>query len=140
MRLPMFAVSLCALALGRAWAHDESRLPRNASFTTLSVTPFAIEGLTGDAAGNLYTTGRQPDTTKNCPVWRIGANGSRTTLGFIANSPGCNPSGITFYPGGDLFIAHAALIFGGSRFFLERDPPPHRCQARHPASPIFAAG
>src|SRR5438876_4451799 len=112
MRLSTVAVSLCALTFSPAWAHDESRLPRNASFTTLSVTPFAIEGLTGDAAGNLYTTGRQPDTTRNCPVWRIGADGSRTTVGFIANSTGCNPSGITFDRGGDLYIADAATVSG----------------------------
>src|SRR2546429_6860491 len=114
MRLPMFAVSLCALALGPAWAHDESRLPRNASFTTLSVTPFAIEGLTGDAAGNLYTTGRQPDTTKNCPVWRIGANGSRPTRGFLPNSPGRHPARVTLCPRRRLHIPHAAILSVGS--------------------------
>src|SRR2546427_1035973 len=101
MRLSTVAVSLCALTFSPAWAHDESRLPRNASFTTLSVTPFAIEGLTGDAAGNLYTTGRQPDTTKNCPVWRIGANGSRPTLGLIPEPTGRHPARITLYRGGD---------------------------------------
>src|SRR3989442_12592137 len=103
MRLSTVAVSLCALAFGPAWAHDESRLPRNASFTTLSVTPFAIEALTGDAAGNLYTTGRQPDTTRNCPLWRIGAVGARTTLGFVPNSTNCNPFGVNFDRAADLF-------------------------------------
>src|SRR5436190_10402089 len=139
MRLPMFAASLCALALGPAWAHDESRLPRNASFTTLSVTPFAIEGLTGDAAGNLYTTGRQPDTTKNCPVWRIGADGSRTTVGFIANSTGCNPSGITFDRGGDLYIADAATISGVSGFVWKVTPHPIGCQSDDSAATLCAA-
>src|SRR5436189_5767525 len=112
MRLSTVAVSLCALTFSPAWAHDESRLPRNASFTTLSVTPFAIEGLTGDAAGNLYTTGRQPDTPKNCPVWRIGADGSRTPVGFIPSSTGCNPSALTFHRAGDLYIADAAAGWG----------------------------
>ena len=139
MRLPMFAVSLCALALGPAWAHDESRLPRNASFTTLSVTPFAIEGLTGDAAGNLYTTGRQPDTTRNCPVWRIGADGSRTTVGFIANSTGCNPSGITFDRGGDLYIADAATVSGVGGLVWKVTPHPIGCQSDDSASAICAA-
>src|SRR2546427_5411000 len=105
MRLSTVAVSLCALTFSPAWAHDESRLPRNASFTTLSVTPFAIEGLTGDAAGNLYTTGRQPDTTRNCPAWRLRAHGSRTTVGLIANSTRWNPSRITFDLAGNLYFA-----------------------------------
>src|SRR2546422_9218548 len=110
MRLWTVAVSLCALTFSPVWAHDESRLPRNASFTTLSVTPFAIEGLTGDAAGNLYTTGRQPDTTKNCPLWRIGVDGSRTTVGFVPNFTSCYPSGISFDRGGDLYIVADADI------------------------------
>src|SRR2546430_6867929 len=139
MRLSTVAVSLCALTFSRAWAHDESRLPRNASFTTLSVTPFAIEGLTGDAAGNLYTTGRQPDTTRNCPVWRIGADGSRTTVGFIANSTGCNPSGITFDRGGDLYIADAATISGVGGLVWKVTPHPIGCQSDDSASAICAA-
>src|SRR5947209_16104334 len=139
MRLSTVAVSLCALTFSPAWAHDESRLPRNASFTTLSVTPFAIEGLTGDAAGNLYTTGRQPDTAKSCPVWRIGADGSRTTVGFIANSTGCNPSGITFDRGGDLYIADAATISGVSGFVWKVTPHPIGCQSDDSASAICAA-
>src|SRR5256886_1378392 len=139
MRLSTVAVSLCALTFSPAWAHDESRLPRNASFTTLSVTPFAIEGLTGDAAGNLYTTGRQPDTTKNCPVWRIGANGSRTTVGFIANSTGCNPSGITFDRGGDLYIADAATISGVGGFVWKVTPHPIGCQSAVAACATCAA-
>src|SRR2546430_5375490 len=110
MRLSPVAVSLCALTFSPAWAHDESRLPRNASFTTLSVTPLALKGLTGDAAGNLYTTGRQPDTTKNCPVWRIGADGSRAPVGFNANPTGCHPSRIPLDRGGDLYIAPAPTL------------------------------
>src|SRR5262245_63995757 len=44
--------------------------PQNPTFTTLSITPLAIEGLTGDAGGNLYTTGRAA-VPNPCPVWRI---------------------------------------------------------------------
>src|SRR2546427_13279106 len=124
MRLSTVAVSLCALTFSPAWAHDESRLPRNASFTTLSVTPFAIEGLTGDAAGNLYTTGRQPDTTKNCPVWRIGADGSGPTAGFIPNSTRCDPFGVTLERGSHLYIAEAAAISGARRFVCRVPPHP----------------
>jgi sugar lactone lactonase YvrE len=88
---------------------DSPRVPSNATFTTRAITPFAIEGLTGDAAGKLYTTGRQTEPTKKCPIWRIAADGSRVTVAFIPNTPpGCNPSGITFDRGGDLYVADAA--------------------------------
>jgi sugar lactone lactonase YvrE len=88
--------------------HDSPRVPANATFTTRAITPFAIEGLTGDDAGRLYTTGRQPDTTKKCPVWRIAADGSRVTVAFIPNAVACNPSGITFDSSGNLYIADGA--------------------------------
>src|ERR1041384_1208312 len=61
-------------------------IPKNVSFTTRAITPFAIEGLTMDATGNFYTTGRQTDPTKKCPVWRISRTGSsRVSVGFIPN-------------------------------------------------------
>ena len=83
------------------------QFPGNATFTTLAVTPLQIEGLTGDEAGNLYTTGRAavPD---RCPVWRIDAAGSLLQVGSIGNSaPGCNPSGITQDRLGNFYIADA---------------------------------
>jgi sugar lactone lactonase YvrE len=90
-----------------AWS-AQSPFPVNATFTTRHLTPFAIEGLTMDATGNFYTTGRQPDTNKKCPVWRISANGAtRVSVGFIPNSP-CNPLGIAFDSIGNLYIADAA--------------------------------
>lgn len=92
-----------------ARADDEPRFPDGATFTTLIKTPLAIEGLTGDAAGNLYTTGRETTAGTNCPVWRIDtASPSLVTVGFIPNPVACNPSGITFDAGGDLYIADAA--------------------------------
>jgi len=85
--------------------HDRGRFPRDATFTTLAVTPLAIEGLTADEAGNLYTTGRDlvGDT---CPVWKFSGS-VRTTVGFIPNPAAarCNPSGIAFDGHGDLYIA-----------------------------------
>ncbi len=78
--------------------------PTNATFTTVAITPLAIEGLTMDATGNFYTTGRQTVATKKCPVWRIGQDG-RKSVGFIPNSPLCNPSGIAFDDLGNLYIA-----------------------------------
>ena len=104
-----------------SWGANPSPFPPNVTFTTRALTPFAIEGLTMDATGNFYTTGRQPDTAKKCPVWRINpANGSRVTVGFIQNSPACNPSGITFNSIGDLFIADAAS--GGIVWKVTPDP------------------
>lgn len=93
-----------ALSVSIAWA----QFPQDPTFSTRAFTPFAIEGLTADATGNFYTTGRQPDTNRKCPVWRIAPNGQRRTVGFIPENPPCNPSGITFDGVGNLYIADAA--------------------------------
>jgi sugar lactone lactonase YvrE len=111
--MKVFAVLLagtavCISSVVRADA-DDARFPRNPTFTTRATTPYAIEGLTGDAAGNLYTTGRQPATTSNCPIWRIARDGSKKVVAFIPNAAaGCNPSGITFDRDGFLYVADAA--------------------------------
>lgn len=100
------------LSLGGSVAWSAQALqppfPANATFTTRATTPLAIEGLTMDATGNFYTTGRQPEASKKCPVWRIGPSGSRVSVGFIPNSPACNPSGIAFDGVGNLYISDAA--------------------------------
>jgi hypothetical protein len=67
-------------------------IPNNVHFTTRAITPFAIEGLTMDATGNFYTTGRQTDTTKKCPVWRISLMAHRVTVGFIPNQANTPPT------------------------------------------------
>ena len=112
MRSARIAAALCVLNFGLAAADEPAQLPRNASFTTLIVTPLAIEGLTGDAAGNLYTTGRAAAGTP-CPVWRIAtSHPTLVQVGSIPNSSGaCNPSGITFDAYGNLYVADAN--FGG---------------------------
>jgi sugar lactone lactonase YvrE len=100
------AAALAALS-ALAFADDDHRgpLPRNAAFTTQAITPLAIEGLTADDEGNLYTTGREliADT---CPVWKF-TGATRTTVGFIPSpaTARCNPSGIAFDAHGDLYIA-----------------------------------
>jgi len=111
MNAKVFAVLLAGTTIafaGLTRADDEGRFPSNPTFTTRAITPFAIEGLTGDAAGNLYTTGRQTDTTKKCPIWRIARDGSRVSVAFIPNPAGCNPSGITFDAAGNLYVADGA--------------------------------
>jgi len=96
-------LSLSLFAWAPAWADDDphARLPRDATFSTLFLTPRAIEGLTGDDAGNLYTTGRGANP---CPVWRISlASPALVPVGFVP-AP-CSPSGIAFDAKGDLFLS-----------------------------------
>jgi sugar lactone lactonase YvrE len=102
-------LSLWLFASPLAWAdEDHSRFPRDATFSTLILTPFAIEGLTGDDAGNLYTTGRPAG--QPCPVWRIFVDSpSLVTVGFVP-AP-CSPSGIAFDAKGDLFVADADKVW-----------------------------
>jgi len=97
---------LAAIAIPIA-ADDDHPFPRHATFTTLAITPLAIEGLTGDDLGNLFTTGRAAVPTR-CPVYRIDTGGVRSEVGSIGNAaPGCNPSGIRRDRAGNFFIADA---------------------------------
>lgn len=106
-----FALLGLSLFLCTAWADGDdhgARFPRDATFTTLIVTPNGIEGLTGDDAGNLYTTGRVAGVP--CPVWRISAAApALVTVGFVP--PPCSPSGITFNDRGDLFLSDADKVW-----------------------------
>src|SRR5262245_36835463 len=115
MKNATLAAAACAAALAAlstlalADDDDRGRFPRDATFTTLAVTPLAIEGLTADDAGNLYTTGRDL-ISDVCPVWKFTGSPptvTRTTVGFIPNpsTARCNPSGIAFDAHGNLYIA-----------------------------------
>ena len=102
------SVVLAVLAsIGSVGVGDTQRFPEPATFTTLAITPFAIEGLTGDEGGNLYTTGRAP-LPDRCPLWRIDPGGALLQIGSIGNAaPGCNPSGIVRDRQGTFYIADA---------------------------------
>jgi len=102
---------LTAIILAAA-GPGHGQFPDNVSFTTVSITPLAIEGLISDDSGALYTTGRAAAPAR-CPVWRIeGASGggpiTPVQVGSIPNAaPGCNPSGITRDERGSFYIADA---------------------------------
>jgi sugar lactone lactonase YvrE len=106
---PTGGVLIALLAAGSGLTGGEF-FQSDVTVTTLSVTPFAIEGLTGDDNGVLYTTGRAP-LPGRCPLWQIdGAAGpvAPVQIGSIPNaSPGCNPSGIARGADGSFFVADA---------------------------------
>jgi sugar lactone lactonase YvrE len=81
----------------------------------LVTTPLAIEGLTGDHHGNLYTTGRSPGAGLSCPVWRTSISRSGlVVVGYVpAPSPSgqCSPSGLTFNSAGQLFVCDGDRIY-----------------------------
>ena len=105
MRTHTVLLAMLACVGSSISAADDQRFPDNASVTTLAITPFAIEGLTGDEHGNLYTTGRAP-LTDRCPLWQVGSGGGLLEVGSIGNpSPGCSPSGITRDRHGNFYIA-----------------------------------
>jgi sugar lactone lactonase YvrE len=77
-----------------------------ATFTTLARTPLAVEGLTGDGQGNLYTAGRGADP---CPVWRLGVSGGELTVVGTIPAP-CSPAGLAFDQTGRLFVADGSEV------------------------------
>jgi len=100
-----------------AWGDDDNdrrSFPQKATFTTLITTPRAIEGLTGDNHGNLYTAG---SGAASCPVWKINLNKpTLTPVGLIAPASDpltCGFAGIALNDVGDVFVADGA----GARIF-----------------------
>src|SRR5437773_1052675 len=95
--------------LGSSVLAGAAQFPQDATFTTRITTPRAIEGLTGDNAGNLYTGGAAITSLGDtfCPVWRI--NLASPSLVLVGKLPTpCSPVGITFNETGDLFVADGA--------------------------------
>jgi sugar lactone lactonase YvrE len=126
----IFCAFILCLTHVFVWA-DPSQFPENATFTTLITTPRAIEGLTGDGSGNLYTGG---SGATPCPVWKINlANPSLIPVGFIPSSlaASCSFTGITFNDVGDLFAADG--VAGRIYTFTPNASSP-------PDATIFASG
>src|SRR5512132_2879987 len=70
-------------------------LPPNPTFTTLTPTPRAIEGLTGDGGNNLYTGG---SGGAPCPIWQI--NLHNPTLTVVGTVPAAaTPAGTCGFSG-----------------------------------------
>jgi sugar lactone lactonase YvrE len=94
---------------------DAPQIPTNVTFATRITTPLAIEGLSGDRVGNLYTPGRNPGVGVPCPVWRVAlARPALVVVGFVpapSASEQCSPSGLTFNTAGDLFISDGDKVY-----------------------------
>ena len=70
MKSKVLNALLIAFVLSLGWSTARSAqapYPANATFTTLITTPLAIEGLTGDKSGNLYTVGRNAGAGVSVP-------------------------------------------------------------------------
>ncbi|HET7679492.1 MAG TPA: SMP-30/gluconolactonase/LRE family protein [Xanthobacteraceae bacterium] len=97
-----------------------------ASFETLITTPLAIEGLTNDNQGNLYTPAR--GGSPSCPVYRV--NIANPSLVVVGNIPApCSPSGLAFNRAGRLFVSQGSDIVS----FVPNSSSP-------PAATVFASG
>lgn len=102
------------LTVGLPAAATADHVPDSLEFSTLITTPLVVEGLTGDSAGNLYTTGRQPGAGNPCPVWRVNAaSPALVIVGFVPapDTGQCSPSGLTFNVAGNLFIADGDKVY-----------------------------
>ncbi len=120
----LLVASMFMLLPNRSECHDP--FPRPATFRTLVTTPLAIEGLTADEEGRLYTVGRAGVAGSPCPVWRVGG-GSPPALTVVGNIPApspttqCSPSGLAFDAGGDVYVADGSQVY---RLTPDESAPP----------------
>ena len=88
MKSKVLNALLIAFVLSLGWStawSAQAPYPANATFTTLALTEFSVEGLTGDGT-YLYTAGTQIAATnaQSCPVYRVPlAGGSPVIVGYI---------------------------------------------------------
>ena len=115
MKSRFASLVLWTLCWSAGWAADVPQIPQGGNFLTLVTTPLAIEGLTGDHVGNLYTTGRSPGAGLPCPVWRISlASPILVVVGFVpppSATGQCGPSGLAFGANGNLFFSESDKIY-----------------------------
>jgi sugar lactone lactonase YvrE len=138
----VLALAAAAVAISQATGgspqHGAGRfaqLGQTASWRTVLTSPLGLEGLTADAAGNLYTTLRDsaPDP---CRVVRVSPANTDPTGGFttVALVPQpCQPSGLAFGPDRALYITGS----GAGRDEIARVVPN---ASAPPTATIYATG
>lgn len=116
-------------------ADDAPQIPQDVSFKTKIITDRAIEGLTGDSSGNLYTGG---SGSSPCPIYRINVAKPTVPIPIAGNVPtslaaSCSFTGITFDAVGNLYVADGAA---GKIYKLTPDPN----AATPPDATLFVSG
>lgn len=98
----LFSLVLSLVSAGDEAGADSAQFPQDVTFTTLARTPRAIEGLTGDNAGNLYTGGSGAGP---CPIFKINMVSRSVVTAGNVQATSCGFSGIAFNVSGNLFVA-----------------------------------
>jgi sugar lactone lactonase YvrE len=99
------AASILLLAVSLVWA----QFPQNPTFSTHIFTTAAIEGLTADAAGKLYVTGRSSGGVR-CPVWQLDPAVPTSPPVQVGSIPSdCRAAGMAFDQSNNLYIADSAF-------------------------------